>query len=237
MIAREECATRALIKEACESQDRCFFERAIGLHPCSVKNFDGEIAIPPPDPQSEVSVLVDGRPASSNEFGMQNLVYYDGSAFPGLIPEFNRAGWAAVEVNKDGTVTKAAYGTVPATMPQTSQAAEHVGRAYAIMLLNGPTTLHGDCENVVAMGSAPRHMHLTHKRLHTGATRAAIYSQCNKHLVQEAKVKAHVELSDALSPTSRRHAIANNAVDLLAKEAAKSHPSAPVYDTLSLIHI
>ena len=54
-----------------------------------------------------------------------------------------------VEVDEHATVKACLRGVVPRDHPQTPQAAEYFGAAYAALSASGPSVLYDDCLNVV----------------------------------------------------------------------------------------
>ncbi len=73
-------------------------------------------------------------------------VFTDGPAYNPQCAEVRRAGWAVVQVSRDGTVTKALYGHVPAdaSIEQTAGAGEiHTARRAAELAV-GAITVHAD---------------------------------------------------------------------------------------------
>ena len=75
-------------------------------------------------------------------------IFWDGSASKPPVPELARAAWAAVMVDDDGVAIARMRGTVPRSMPQTSQAAEVFAVCMSVPALNGPSIGYEDCLNV-----------------------------------------------------------------------------------------
>eukprot|EP00973_Karenia_brevis_P003161 436736-Karenia_brevis.AAC.1 len=108
-------------------------------------------------------------------------------------------------------------------MPQTSQSAEHSGRAAAVQMLRGQAVLHGDCKPVVQLAQAPAHTAAGRKQFHAGSRRAAENS-LHAHLVTaDVKVKAHRDLVEAVDDTDRRHVLGNQHADSGAVAAKLYH--------------
>ena len=76
-------------------------------------------------------------------------IFADGSCTKEACPELNRASWALVQIDSGGIVTQWVRGTVPRTIPQTSQGGEFTAALMAAHLSVGMTTLVDDCANVV----------------------------------------------------------------------------------------
>jgi len=75
--------------------------------------------------------------------------FVDGSASRHVVSELRRAAWAAVFEQDNGNVQVTVSGPVWEHLPQTPQAAEHLGTVAAIQLANHPVHLVGDCLGVV----------------------------------------------------------------------------------------
>ena len=75
-------------------------------------------------------------------------IYGDGSCFSPDLGPLARAGFACVQVNECGDVIKAVYGCLPASLPQSSQAAEFAALSCAFGCSNGAKYV-GDCLNVI----------------------------------------------------------------------------------------
>ena len=155
--------------------------------------------------------------------GADGPVYWDGSCFHPSNDILARAGWAAVQVNQDGTLLKAVYGNVPANVGQSANAAEHMGAITSLDLAASPLRLRGDCLEVVRACQ----LGLLHATSHQsrGATCWRVAAQTHPVLdavlASASHVKAHraeseVEIGtqDWLDFKGNEHA------DLLAKEGA-----------------
>ena len=73
----------------------------------------------------------------------------DGSADRHVVKDCGRAGCGVAQVDDDGFFFAGAWGPVPASLPQSPQAAEFSSLAVAAMLINGAATIGCDCMNVV----------------------------------------------------------------------------------------
>ena len=69
--------------------------------------------------------------------GLQGDIFVDGSCFPSPIKGLARAGAAAVQVSVDGRMQWTLHMAVPRSLGQTSQVAEHLGKALAVQNLKG----------------------------------------------------------------------------------------------------
>ena len=102
---------------------------------------------------------------------MQGLIYYDGSAHRCAASDMSHATFAVVQVDGLGNRVSTLHATVPACMPQTSQAAEHCGRTAAIQMLRGASILTGDCKVVVHLAYSSDIVATRSTRMHAGARR------------------------------------------------------------------
>ena len=102
---------------------------------------------------------------------MSGRIYYDGTCFRHAEPELSTATFAVIELDELGAERAVLQGTVSPDLPQTSQAAEHCGRAAAVQTLCGPAVLHGDCRNVVEDATKTDKVIANKKRMHAGASR------------------------------------------------------------------
>ena len=100
-------------------------------------------------------------------------VFLDGSASTHIIPELRRAAWAVVQwaAGKARTIRD---GVVPRSLPQTSQAAEHVAAAVLARIAATGVRAYGDCYNVVQRARQGAASAREDKELYGGVWRAAI---------------------------------------------------------------
>jgi len=160
--------------------------------------------------------------ADEKEWQLCGNLYYDGSCFRAHSTELSRAAFSVVQMEGQTVIAKL-QGTVPANLPQTSQAAEQCGRAAAVQLLNGPSTLIGDCKSVVDTARAS-HLHaLHHSRIHAGARLLAVTSGKYGFVQEDRWVKAHREISAAANDQDEMDIIGNQAADLNAVLAQQLH--------------
>ena len=122
---------------------------------------------------------------------MRGRIYYDGSRMQCRDPDITRAAWAAVEVDENGAEQARLVGPVWAGLPQTAQSAEYAAWASAIQILDGPTTLYGDCLNVVNDAKKRKVDALKHNRTHAGAQHMAREDEGLKWVTDDVWVKAH----------------------------------------------
>ena len=81
---------------------------------------------------------------------MGGLVAMNGSCDQHPIKDLRRAGWGCAMMDTDtGLPAGLAYGCVPSSLPQTSQAGEYAAFAAICNLARKPTKILSDCANVV----------------------------------------------------------------------------------------
>jgi len=163
-----------------------------------------------------------------SQWALRGKNNYDGACTQHSAGELSRAARAAVEVNDEGEVTATISGPVWPPMPQTAQAAEHTGRTRAVELLDGPSTLYGDCKAVVDDAHLPFKRAVHHRRVHAAASKMARGFESNRFVIADVKVKAHVE-EDNVDDTDtvqvkRWKSKCNEAADAAAVEAKRQHP-------------
>ena len=91
-----------------------------------------------------------GEAAEEEDFdGLQGDIFVDGSCFLSPIIGLARAGVAAVQVSAEGKRQWTLRMPVPKSIGQTSQVAEHLGKALAVQHLKGSGKIFSDCSNVV----------------------------------------------------------------------------------------
>ncbi len=103
---------------------------------------------------------------------------------------------------------------------------------HAIQCLDWPTTLYGDCLNVVQSGAIPQNIAHSAKYAYAPFTRTAASYHSYRHLIADVKVKAHVDVTTLTDPLLIRHAIGNAAADSAANDAHTKHPKQASYPTL-----
>ena len=153
-------------------------------------------------------------------------VFGDGSAFHGAHPQVARAGFSVVQINGEGEILRAIYGSVPRYLPQTSLAAEYA--AFYIFAVNtdAATTYVGDCEDVISNFNGGLARALRPSAIHADTWRACIakkgMSFCESLSVR--KVKAHQNIDNIVDANLKVLAMGNAHADTLAKKGAELHP-------------
>ena len=156
--------------------------------------------------------------------GKDGEVFLDGCCFNPTTPPLARAGFAAVQMGRDGTIHKAVYGCVPSAFPQTSLAGEYSSLTAAYELGQGIDVV-VDCADLV------RSFHLGIPRaLYSGPhacswkfilRRNPDWGSCVRNVF---KVKAHRALADVGDgPSDFARWLGNSEADRLAKLGAELH--------------
>eukprot|EP00973_Karenia_brevis_P095604 12428148-Karenia_brevis.AAC.1 len=159
----------------------------------------------------------------TSSWHVQGSIYYDGSCYRGYDEDLSRAAFAVVEVDGSGQPAATLLGTVPPSMPQTSQAAEQCGRAAAVQLLAGSSELVGDCQTVVNCARLPDLAATHHKRMYAGMRRLALVSGRSNLVRDDRKVQAHRSIHEASDANDRIDILGNSAADSFANEAQMLH--------------
>jgi len=152
-------------------------------------------------------------------------VFPDGSCLWPTVKKLARAGWAAVQVAKDGTLLKGVYGTVPREVPQTSLAAEYQGAKAVVDLAIDPITVRGDCDAVVSSLKAPCHNGRDFAMSGAFWRAVARHHGILHHMIASAwHTKAHRSISEVQDdPEELQRFRGNQLADLWAKKAAALH--------------
>ncbi len=155
---------------------------------------------------------------------VEGEIYIDGSCTTSTISGLARAGCAIVQM-QGLRVVKKALAAVPDYMPQTAQAAEHLGMALAYRYVEGPSNLIGDCLGVVKALNATMASMLAKGRRYAGLMADTLRDPGRRRLVQSVRwVKAHRTHVEGMSEQEAMDVAGNNAADAAAKEAVKLHP-------------
>ena len=185
--ARCTAGTEAVIREASAAgPTSTLFQHALLPHPCDIA---------PGPAASGVQWWARDGPGISDvgpQFGGD--VFADGHASRTGIDGMNRASWALVQLDPDGSERGWVRSVVPACLPQTAQAAEFSAGAYAAQACAQPSTLHDDCLNVVKSFNRPREAWGDERAMYAGCMRQALISDPAGNLASVAKVKAHQDV-------------------------------------------
>ncbi len=186
-----------------------------------------------PRPESEFKALVVGNESGSRgldgwdcpSVGFGEHLYSDGSCAHHPIRGLARAGASSTQVDEDGRRVRAVYMPVPSSLPQTSQAGEHLGVALSRRMAARPAHVRCDCANVVKAANAPAAKALGPGRMYAGLlmdqySRADAVSRGTK----VGWVKAHRAEAEGMDAATLRDVRGNAAADALAGEAVGLHP-------------
>jgi len=114
-----------------------------------------------------------------------------------------------------------------APLPQKAQAGEHTACTAAVELLDGPSTLYGDCKDVVDDAHLPAKRALNHRRMHAAAsTLERSFASCS-FVMEDVKVKSHVKTEAVSNLIDKWKATANTTADLRGR--SQEHPSGGIW--------
>ena len=99
-------------------------------------------------PESEAAIVYYNYDESGSFSADDGDIFGDGSCLFPNIKCLSRAGFGIVQVSKEGHLLRSIYGTVPASYPQNSLAAEYAALSSAIGVGQG-TAYIGDCAEVI----------------------------------------------------------------------------------------
>ena len=161
-------------------------------------------------------------------------VYGDGSCYNPASKWLARAGFAAVQVDQGGEVIRAIYGNVPASLPQTSLAAEYLAFVSAATHASLACEYVGDCQDVLSAFNAGQVSAMQSKGPHACIWKNLFmrHPTYRQHIVAVHKVKAHQCLDNVFDPVGALHVRGNFRADELAKEGGLLH-SLPVDEVRS----
>ncbi len=156
---------------------------------------------------------------------MRGHVFIDGSCSTAVFRGLERAALALVQLAADARPLKTVSVPVWATLPQSSQSAEHAAYAGVSHVLDDDAIIYGDCKTVLDMAKLPPCRRFDGRRKYAG-----VHLSMRKHpeglarMVQTVKVKAHQTISNIEDEDERWRAIGNDLADKAAKQARLRHP-------------
>ena len=152
-------------------------------------------------------------------------VFGDGSCLHPSVRAFARSGFSVVQINNQGEILRAIYGSVPASLPQTSLSGEYAALSAAFDVCSGATFV-TDCAEIVRAHSIGVDRALKEDTPHACTWRVLVARHedlCNR-VVRVVKTKAHRKKEDlADDPEELLNFLGNEAADRLAKEGAALH--------------
>ena len=204
---------------------------ALRAGPASRLFSNGWVSVDPsswPDPEAEECIQFERWCPETGEWiemddvpaEVEGDMYVDGSSYPGQFGHQRRGGWAILVVSASHQQVFRCYGPLWSPMDQSAPAAEWAAATLAARMAARGATIYSDCLQVVRGLQRAR---LTASRLgayHDGFLRTALLDAHGRLEVSVQKVKAHQ--TRASGPLTVQ-ATLNNAVDELAKQAAKMH--------------
>ncbi len=151
-------------------------------------------------------------------------VYIDGSAQPSAIDGLARAGACVAEVDDRGRMIKKLTCAVPAHLPQTSQAAEHLAAAIAFRCITRVATVYCDCLGVVKALNDQGGVATFAKRRYGGLLLDTVRDPARRRLCQRVQwIKAHRHEANAEDAEDLINIKGNAVADEGADEAVKQH--------------
>ncbi len=183
---------------------------------CEVERLEGLEAVGGPAAEAGASTAVTGA------------VYIDGSCFPSPIRGLARAACSVIMAAVNGDPLKILRLPVPRHLPQTSQAAEHLGMAVAFEGALAPAVLAGDCSNVVNAYKEPVTRALAATKKYAGLVLSSFKDPTKRDRVEARWVKAHRTATGEEDPQTAADIQGNAAADAAAREAVDLHPAVPV---------
>ena len=141
------------------------------------------------------------------------LIFIDGSAMAPSDHLWASAGSAAVQIDEEGVISRAAIAAVPGGFPQTAAAGEHLAALLVDQAVGEPAHLVGDCSSMIRSAS-----HLLWARMPQRPW-AGIWKQV-QHQHRASKVKAHQKMQADWSAQEKEWYLGNEQADKMAKKAA-----------------
>ncbi len=176
------------------------------------------------------------RPGGGEGDKVSGHVFIDGSCTTNPIKELRRASMGIVMTDDNADPLAVIQVPLWRGLPQTPQAAEYTVYALVTLLLEGPTILYGDCQNVVDQAEAIGRQAAAEKRGRRGSTSldpklryAAVLRSTLKRPEQRAmitafhKVKAHRDWKEIEDASEKFTAKGNAHADEAAKEGLRLH--------------
>ncbi len=183
-----------------------------------------------PPPEAEMNVIVEkvGNYDDADEVGnimaIRGRAYIDGSCTTPSVKRLARAACGIAQTNDRGEPQKLLHAAVPRHLPQTAQAAEHLGYALVVKAVEQETTVVGDCMNVVQAANAGRGA-LAPSRVYAGLVLSTFSQPRKRRMVGTVEwTRAHRTLAGDEDPDTLRDIKGNDAADAAAKAALAYHP-------------
>jgi len=164
---------------------------------------------------NEVECFPEDCELNEDFFLADNPVFVDGSCFFALFPEITVAGFAALQINKDGQVLRAIWGPVPQGIVPTAAMGEHMAAKWAVRLSTKGRKLVIDCLSVIKTLQADPCWASDWRRPMGG-----VWDDVDYAGTIATKVKAHRSAELARIQGDSFHHKGNEEVDALAKKGA-----------------
>ncbi len=187
----------------------------------------GDLAPPPPEGMEvKVKRMMQRDDDGEDELiAVSDRIYIDGSSTTPVIRSMARAATAVVQTTNDGTPVKVLQVAVPRHLPQTAQAAEHLGIGLVIRALRGKAQVVGDCLNVVQAANGKGRDPFAPTKVYAGILLDTHADPGRRRLAGEIQwTRAHRKVVGNESDEVLRDIRGNAAADREAREALGEHP-------------
>ncbi len=187
----------------------------------------GDLAPQPPTSLDvKVKILDEAvREENGELIAIGGRAYFDGSCTAPAIRSMARASCAVVQTDENGRPVKALQAAVPRHLPQTAQAAEHLGLGITVHALRRSTAVVGDCLSVVKAANGACREVLAATRMYAGILLAANAVPERRRLAGTIQwTRAHRTATGEESESERRDIRGNAAADEEARDALGEHP-------------
>ncbi len=156
---------------------------------------------------------------------MSGHVFFDGSCSTSVFRGLQRAALALVQVDDAARPIKTVSVPIWASLPQSSQVAEHAAHAGLAHVLVGPTTGYGDCKTVLDQAAMDPLRRFDGRRKYAGIMLSMRkYPKGSAYIERLVKVKAQQQIDRIIDADEAWRAVGNDLAETAATEARKWHP-------------
>jgi len=220
--ARDGIAPEWLQKKVAEDKGNPLWINGWMAHPIGWPKADQEANSEVRDAEGTAVLIRD------TNFAEAAVFVGDGSCYPHLISGLSRAGMAIACYTVDLKLLYTVVMSLPASVFQSAQGAEHGAAALAAQFSEGPWSYWTDCMGVVNTMNSSWQRQLCSRAMHAGTRRFAKAQMGTAQFMQAYHVPAHRSDDEIqkLEAEEKQLAQANALVDTLAKEGAGFHQQA-----------
>ncbi len=180
--------------------------------------------VPPPRDDYE-SWAFDEHGSRCEDPSMRGHVFFDGSCSTSVFRGLQRAALSLVQVDDAARPVKTVSVPIWASLPQTSQVAEHAAYAGLAHVLDGPATGYGDCKGVLDQAVMDPTRRFDGRRKYAGIMLSMRkYPKGSAYIERLVKVKAHQNIANITEEDEKWKAMGNDLADAAAKAARDRHP-------------